>query len=101
MSKFSAAHTLALDLVEIAFKLASRLNRQRREGTANQGDREISRTAGHLGTVANKLAEATTILADQTQTLGHEQVGDVQRKQLLETAELLRQAAEKLISTQP
>ncbi|KAA0973338.1 hypothetical protein FQ154_18730 [Paeniglutamicibacter gangotriensis] len=101
MSKFSAAHTLALDLVDIAFKLTSRLNRQRREGTSNQGDREISRTAGHLGTVANKLAEATTILADQTQTLGHEQVGDVQRKQLLETAELLRQAAEKLISTQP
>jgi hypothetical protein len=101
MSKFSAAHTLALDLVDLAFKLTTRLNRQRREGTSSQGDQEISRTAGHLGTVANKLAEATVILADQTQTLDRAQVGDAQREQLLEASELLRQAAEKLISTQP
>lgn len=83
-----------------AFKLTTRLNRQQCEGTSNHGDQEISRTAGHLGTVANKLAEATVILAEQPEHLDREQVGDAQREQLLEAAELLRHASEKLISTQ-
>ena len=58
------------------------------------------RFPGPLGTVADKPAESTVILADQTQTFGHEQVGDVQGKQLLEAVELPRQAGLKLISTQ-
>lgn len=96
MAKFSAAHDQSFESLEATMRLRSKINRQVREGAKNYGDREVQRIAHNVGVTLEYLADSMKLLADQTQTLGWDQVGDVTKAQLDSVADQVRLLAAEL-----
>lgn len=98
MANFSAVHLQSLVMIQEANRLRSLSGRQVREGSQNQGDRELQRTASNIRFTLERLADAVGHLADQAETLAYEKVGDVSRESLRGAADSIREAAAALPS---
>ncbi|MGP5022563.1 hypothetical protein ACTXIU_13340 [Glutamicibacter arilaitensis] len=98
MANFSAPHTQSLVLIQEASRLRTLTGRQVREGSQNQGDRELQRTASNISFALERIAEAVGHLAEQAETLAYEKTGDVSRAELKLAAEKIRLAVESLPS---
>lgn len=98
MANFSAVHSQSLGLIQEANRLRSLAGRQVREGSQNQGDRELQRTASNVRSTLERLADVVGYLTDQTETLAYEKVGDVDRSELKDAVVKIREAAAALPS---
>lgn len=96
MPNFSTAHDQSFEALEATFRLRTKLNRQLREGAHNQGDREAQRVAHNIAVMLGALADSLVVVAELTQTLAQDQVGDVTTGQLSGVAGQIREIAQKL-----
>lgn len=96
MAKFSTTLDQSFEVLEAALRLNSKISRQVREGAQNQGDRELQRTAHNVNATLGYLADVLVQLGNQTQTLGWEQVGEVNKAELDSIADQLRGVAARL-----
>lgn len=101
MPAASAVHGLAIDIMTYSTRFSTKAQSRLIRGGKDHGRDDISRTAGHIGRSAERMAEGLLSMRDELSTLPPEKVGDMTSGQLEEAAELLQRVGELLPQPAP